>query len=75
MTCVICKTGDIGPGATTVSLARDGTTLVTENVPADVCDNCGEAYLGADVFEQLQRALDQALRDRVTVTVRQYRAA
>lgn len=75
MMCVICRTGDIGPGTTTVSLTRDGTTLVTENVPADVCDNCGEAYLRAPIVDQLQGALDQALRDRVTVTVRQYQAA
>ena len=56
MTCVICKTGDLGPGHTTVSLGRGGTTVVTENVPAEVCDNCGEAYLSAAITEQLQRS-------------------
>ena len=75
MTCVICKTGELGPGDTTVSLGRGGTTVVTENVPAEVCDNCGEAYLSAEITEQLQVTLDQALRDRVRVAVRQFKAA
>ena len=75
MTCVICKTGDLGPGHTTVSIGRGETTVVTENVPAEVCDNCGEAYVSATIAEQLQGALEQALRDHVRVAVRQFKAA
>ena len=45
MKCVICKQGVPRPGKTTVILQRDGTTLVVVNVPAEVCENCGEAYV------------------------------
>ena len=40
MKCVICRHGDLKPGTTTVTLARDSLTLVAKAVPALVCDNC-----------------------------------
>ena len=42
MKCVICKYGETEPGTTTITLERDNTTLVIKNVPADVCQYCGE---------------------------------
>lgn len=45
MKCVICKQGENLLGTVTVTLERDGTTLVFKNVPAQVCENCGEAYV------------------------------
>ena len=75
MTCPICKTGELEPGTTQLTLTRDGTTVVTTGIPADVCDNCGEAYIGAAVTEQLQVAFERAHADRVSVSVREYQAA
>lgn len=45
MKCVICKNGEIKPGTVTVTLEGGGSTLVFKNVPAQVCENCGEAYV------------------------------
>ena len=45
MTCVICKQGDTKPGKVTVTLKRDGCTVIFKDVPAQVCENCGEYYL------------------------------
>lgn len=42
MKCVICKTGETRSGTTTVTLSRGETTVVIKNVPAEVCDTCGE---------------------------------
>lgn len=41
--CVICKQGKTRPGMGTVILERGKTTVVIKKVPADICDNCGEA--------------------------------
>lgn len=75
MTCLICKTGDLAPGTTQITLSREGTTVVTNQVPADVCNNCGEAYVSATVTQQLQAAFDRAHNERVSVSVRDYQAA
>jgi YgiT-type zinc finger domain-containing protein len=42
MHCVICKQSEPRPGTVTVTLERDGATVVVNQVPAMVCDNCGE---------------------------------
>ena len=36
MKCVICKQGETLPGVTTVTLERNGLTLVVKSVPARV---------------------------------------
>ena len=36
MKCVICKVSETRPGRATVTLERDGTTLVIKNVPDNV---------------------------------------
>ena len=50
MTCVICKQGETHPGETTVTLTRGETTVVIKNVPADICEDCGEYYLSEEVL-------------------------
>lgn len=45
MKCVICKTGQIHPERTNVTLTRECATIIIKSVPADICDNCGEYYL------------------------------
>lgn len=51
--CLICKQDETRSGVTTVTLERDGSTLVIKGVPAQVCPNCGEAYVDEDVTDEL----------------------
>lgn len=37
MKCMACKQADTQPGTTTVTLERNGATLVFKDVPAEVC--------------------------------------
>ena len=53
MKCVICKEGETQPGKTTITLERAGITVVFENVPAQVCGNCGEPYVDGEVSGKL----------------------
>ena len=75
MTCVICKQGQTAPGTTRMAVERGATVLVVRGVPAQVCDNCGEACLGADAVERLHEMLAVAARGGVQVEVREYMAA
>ena len=72
MKCVICKVGQTQAGKTTVTLERAGVTLVFKSVPAEVCENCGEAYVSADISRQLLAAVEEASRVGVQVDVREY---
>lgn len=75
MKCVICKEGDTSPGETTITLERQGTTLVLKKVPAEICANCGEAYLDQAVSTKLLETAEEAARAGVLVDVREYTPA
>lgn len=53
MKCAICRNGYTEPGYATVVLEKDQTTLVIKSVPAEICDNCGEEYLSAEINKRL----------------------
>jgi YgiT-type zinc finger domain-containing protein len=74
MKCVICKHGETRSGTTTVTLERGGATIVIKSVPAQICDNCGEAYVDEAITRQLLEIADEALRTGVQVDVREFAA-
>ena len=74
MRCVICKQGDTAVLTTTVTLERGDTVLVIRDVPADVCTNCGEAYVGEDVAVRLLEDVEAAVRDGIEIDIRRYAA-
>lgn len=75
MKCVICKQGETRPGKTTVTLERDGLTIVIKNVPAQVCVNCGEEYVDDKTTSRLLKTAEEAARAGVHVDIREYIAA
>ena len=72
MKCVICKKGSTEPGTTTVTLERGGLTMMIKGVPAQVCKNCGEAYVDEKVASELLISAEQAARAGAQVEIRQY---
>ncbi len=75
MKCVICKHGETNLGKATVTLERDGSTLVVQSVPAAVCQNCGEVYVDEETTASLLRIAEEQARAGVKVDVREYAAA
>jgi YgiT-type zinc finger domain-containing protein len=67
--------GETRPGTTTVTFHREGRTLVVNEVPADVCENCGEAYVAEETTARLLEIAGAARRDQATVLVRDYGSA
>lgn len=51
---------------------RDGQTLVVNEVPADVCENCGEAYIAEDVTAVLLRIAAEARQTQAIILIRDY---
>ena len=74
MNCLICKTGTTQPGTTTVTLERDITVIVIKDVPAQVCDNCGEYYLSEEVSSRIYTLAEEAVKRKVEVEVLHYAA-
>jgi YgiT-type zinc finger domain-containing protein len=75
MKCVICKNGETTPKNITVTLERDGVTLVMRGVPADVCENCGEEYVSREVTKNLLQKAKEASAQGAHLDVREYVAA
>ena len=75
MKCIVCNHGETQPGATTVTFHREGQTVVVNEVPAEVCENCGEAYVAEDVTEQVLEIAADARRAQAQVLVRDFAPA
>lgn len=75
MKCVICKKGETKAGRVSISLDRNGTTVVFRSVPAQVCSNCGEEYVDEKTTAHLLKLAEQAAKEGTVVDVRQYLAA
>ena len=72
MKCVVCKQGETRPGTATVVLQRDGATVVINDVPARVCENCGEEYVEEKVAESVLASAQASARPGVRVEIRDY---
>ena len=75
MRCHICKHGTLAPAKVTVTLERQGATLVFRNVPAQVCNTCGEQYVDEKTTAHLLAQAQTAAQAGVQVEVRAYAAA
>ena len=74
MKCVICKQGKTQPGMTRVTLTRGEVTLVIKNVPAEICDNCGEYYLSDEISRKIMALAEEAVKHNQEVEVIQFAA-
>ena len=65
MDCVICKNGKTKNGFVTFTLERAGVIVVFKNVPALVCENCGDFYLSEEtsslLLEKASRTLEKGV--------------
>ena len=74
MNCVVCKHGETRPGQVTVTLQRGDTTVILKQVPAEVCQNCGEYYLSDTVAGQVMSRAEGAVKSGAEVEIRRFAA-
>lgn len=75
MKCVICKNGQTNNQNVTVTLEQNGKTFVFKDVPARVCENCGEQYLEEETSRRLLGLAQEALKSGTELTIARYKAA
>jgi len=74
MKCIICKNGSTSFGTATVILNRGETAVIFRQVPADICQNCGEYYLSQKVTKQIFMKAEEAVAKGVEVEISRYAA-
>jgi len=72
--CFNCPGGEYRRGTTTRTLEDEDTVLVVKEVPALVCDKCGDAVFSEAVSERLEALITKARSTGVESEVRRYRA-
>ncbi len=72
---MICKHGETKKGTATVTLEKGGSTIVFKEVPAHICDNCGEKYIDDSVTKELLKKAREIVENGVEVDIRKYETA
>lgn len=72
MKCVICKHGNTAQGLVTVTLERDNCIIILKQVPADICQNCGEYYLSESVTDLVLKRAESAINKGTELEVLRY---
>ncbi len=75
MKCLICKHGETIDGTASMTLERGRATLIFKNVPAQICNNCGEEFFAEEITSSILKQAELAVNDGIEFDVRQYRAA
>ena len=75
MKCVICKHGNTTEGTTTVTLERGSSTIVFKDVPALICDNCGEKYVDDTTTKDLLLKANELIKNGTEVDIRKFQSA
>ena len=74
MKCTICKQGETQQGKTTVVLERGKTTVLIKDVPAEICENCGEYYLTEEMTAKVMEMAEEAVRRNAEIEVLRFAA-
>ena len=74
MKCAMCKDGSLEPGHVTVTLERGTAVLIFRNVPARVCEACGEEYVSAETHRALLRQAESELERGVVLEMLEFAA-
>lgn len=74
MKCAICKNGATEPGEITVVLEKNKSTLVFKDVPAEICENCGEEYVSSQTNNNLLKLAKDAVARGVDLEMLKYAA-
>jgi len=72
MKCAICQNGTTQPGTASLFLERDGATVIIKQVPALICDNCGERYFDSETTHYALNLAEEALKLGLEVAIQQY---
>lgn len=72
--CPLCRNGELHPGSADKTMTIGESTLVVKEVPALICDTCGERYFNSDITQRLLDLARDVHSQGVLIDVRRYAA-
>ena len=60
--CPECR-GVIEPGQTEINYELEKISVTVKNVPANVCTQCGRAFIGGHIAEDVNRLVNRVVED------------
>lgn len=66
MTCLVCKHNRFKKGTTLLPIERGKAILLITEIPARVCQNCGEPYLDEETAQEVQDLANETLSGKVS---------
>jgi len=73
MNCVMCK-GNLASGQINYPVNKDSQFLLIKEVPALICDQCGEYYLDDQIFLKIEQIVASANKLNVEIEVLRFAA-
>ena len=74
MNCLICKSGCIAAGHTTMAFEKAPATVVVKGVPANICENCGVAFIAEEVARKVHSVANKEFEKGIEIEVVHYAA-
>lgn len=75
MNCWKCHHGVYKAQKVNVKLERNGSIVIVKNVPAKVCDECGDTTYSSKTVERMHKLANNALQNGFEISVVQMKAA
>jgi len=72
--CPLCG-GEMNDGIATLPFLMGAKVAVIKNVPAEICSECGEAYMKSYVVSNVEKLLDRIEEIHSEISVIYYEAA
>lgn len=66
--------GETSAGQVTVTLQRGELTVLIKNVPAQICENCGEYYLSDEITDQVLKQAEASAAKNAEVEILRFAA-
>ncbi|MGI8668941.1 MAG: type II toxin-antitoxin system MqsA family antitoxin [Aridibacter sp.] len=66
MICLVCKHRKMEQGTTILPIERDDEILLITDIPAQICVNCGEAYLEENTSVNVQTLANKQLAGEIS---------
>jgi len=73
MKCAMCK-GDMKEGIINYPVDRENQFLLIKNVPALICQQCGESYLDDEVFAKIEEIVENIKGSNVEIEIIKFAA-
>ncbi len=68
MICLVCKHNRFKKGTTILPIERGKAILLITDIPARVCENCGETYIEEEIAQDVQDLANETLAGEVSYT-------